>query len=97
MIREKIISAIEKNQVMTIVYGGERVIEPHILYVSSNGNILLDAYQISGYSESNEPVAWKRFNIDEIKSAELVDETFTPRPDYNPNNSERYVTIIAKV
>ena len=99
MCQNEIISAIENLKVVRVFYndGDERIVEPHILYKSSSGNTLLDAYQTSGYSESNEPVAWKIFNIEKIQSIESMKNIFTPRQDYNPDNQKRYMEIIAKV
>ena len=96
-IHNQIVESIRGRHVISIVYGGHREVEPHIMYESSTGKILLDAYQRRGYSESGEHVNWKRFEIAQITSVVVHDETFNIRGDYNPNNRERYSRIIAKV
>ena len=98
MYQNEIISAIQNHRIMQICYNNneERIIEPHILYESSTGNILLDAYQKSGYSKSNEQIMWKSFNVEKIQNVKLTENTFTLRSDYNPNNQERYVEVITK-
>jgi len=97
MHQDQIISAIKNLKVVKILYGGSRIIEPHILYESPSGNTLLDAYQTSGYSESNKPADWKRFVIDKIQSFELTENAFSPHEGYNSDNRERYPEVIAKV
>jgi hypothetical protein len=96
-IQNQIIQAIHNQRVISIVYGGHREVEPHIIYESSTGKIFLDAYQRGGYSESGHPNGWKPFNVIQITSVEVHDETFNIRDGYNPNNRKRYKRIIAKV
>ena len=95
--QDQIVQAIRERRVMSVVYGGHREIEPHIMYESPTHRTLIDAYQRSGYSESGEHVNWKRFEVNKIESVRLHDETFNARSDYNPNNTKRYRRIIARV
>lgn len=99
MNQNKIYSAIQDHKIVQIYYNNDeskRIVEPHILYESSTGNILLDAYQTSGYSKNNESMAWKSFNIEKIQGVEITENTFTLRSGYNPNNQERYINVITK-
>jgi len=90
--------AISQRRSVSLWYGGgSRLVDPHIVYESSTGKILVDAYQTSGYSESDESVEWKRFEVDQISSLQLLDRTFSVRTDYIPSNRKRYVRIICKI
>lgn len=68
--------------------GGTRIVEPHCYGVSKAGNELLRAFQISGFSESGNPVGWKLFRIDKARDVKVSSDDFNgPRPEYNPNDS----------
>lgn len=96
-LQDQIIQAIREHRVTSIMYGGHREIEPHIMYESSTHKTLVDAYQRSGYSESGEPVDWKSLEVNKIASVRLHGEMFNVRSGYNPDNRKRYRRIIAKV
>jgi len=87
--RRTICSAIDSKQVIKFYYhGGFRLVEPFCYGVSTAGNEVLRGYQISGYSESGDPVGWKLFRIPEISSLAATGQHFTGvRPGYNPNDS----------
>ncbi len=73
--------AISQSRSVSFWYGGgSRVVDPHSVYESSTGKILVDAYQTSGYSESGESVEWKRFEVDQRRKGvkSLVDGTLPP-------------------
>ena len=95
--RSLLCDAISERRSLSLSYGGNRVVDPHIVYESSAGKILMDAYQTSGYSEGGESIGWKRGEVDQITSVQILDQTFSVRSDYNPSNRERYVRIICKV
>lgn len=95
--------AISTHKVLKIYYKDNpdyRIIEPHTLGINQIGNTLLSAYQVDGYSESGEPIAWKLFKIDDICSINITENTFKIRwtEGYNPEPSTRmFKTIINKV
>ena len=77
---------------------GSRIVEPHVIGRSSDGNILLRAYQTEGASESGEHENWKLFRVDRIDSIKTLDERFNgSRPLYNPNDKAMRGGIIARV
>jgi len=95
---QNICIAIENRYVLRVIYGGERVIEPHCYGVSPGGNELLRAFQTSGYSESGESFGWKLFRMDKMGSIEGTGETFAgPRPGYNPVGDQAMATIYCKL
>ena len=92
-----ITAAIRNRQVIRLDYEpGARLIEPHCLGYSSEGNQLLRAFQRSGASASHESVDWKLFRVDRIRSLSVSEEQFDgPRPGYNPADQIMKGGIIA--
>lgn len=96
----QIITAIKSKRQLKINYRGEgdRIVCPHILYFSSTGNKLLDAYQISGYSERPKDIPiWRPFYVSEITELVILNDKFEIAKGYNPLNKDRYITIIEKI
>ena len=82
---------------MEINYKGEgkRLLCPHALFTSTQENILVDAYQLGGYSNHSEDVpGWRQFNIHDISSMAILNESFDIAPGYNPT-SDRYNNALA--
>ena len=77
-------TAIEERKSLEIYYDpGTRIIEPHALGYSKDGNPLLRAYQVSGASSSGEHENWKLFRVDQIKAANDNGASFDgPREGY---------------
>jgi len=94
---ELIIAAIKSRSLVTFDYEpGERLIEPHAVGRSKDGNLLLRAFQVSGASASGEHVNWKLFRLDRMGHANDSGEFFDgPRPEYNPDDSAMKGGIIA--
>ncbi len=62
---------------------GDRIIEPHTLGWSKDGNLLLRAYQTEGASASDEHENWKLFRVDRALRIYEDDTVFGgPRPGY---------------
>jgi predicted DNA-binding transcriptional regulator YafY len=81
-------NAIRKLRKVKIDYPpGTRTIEPHALGDSSEGNLLLRAYQTEGASASGEHEHWKLLRVDRIRSLAVLEDTFPgPRPGYKKND-----------
>ena len=59
---------------------GLRVIEPHAVYTHEKGEILVDGYQLRGFSASGRPPPfWRPFRVKKISSLSVLKETFQPR------------------
>lgn len=98
--REKIIDAIEKMQLLAFTYKGlERIVEPHTLGVNTKDNTVLSAYQVEGESETRDVPCWGLFTIDKISDLNILDETFSePRFEEGfKRDSERMKKIIAEL
>lgn len=96
---ELIVNAIENHHRLTIFYPpGERLIEPHAVGRSREGDLLLRAFQVSGASASGEHHNWKLFRLDRMGRPGESGENFDgPRPLYNPNDSAMKGGIIARL
>ena len=89
--------AIQNRSVLRVEYPpGERLVEPHCLGISGEGDYLLRAFQTGGASASGEHINWKLFRIDRMQAANDTGDSFScPRPEYNPNDKAMKGGIIA--
>jgi hypothetical protein len=63
--------------------GFSRVVEVHVVGTDTAGNQAMRVWQVRGGSNSNEPVGWKLFRLDEAFSAFVTDEkSEAPRVGY---------------
>jgi len=84
---QTISEAIEKKKILEIRYHGySRVVEPHAYGRDKGGDEVLRCYQKSGGSESGERVGLKLLKVGEAFSIHIIDECFTPRPEYRRND-----------
>jgi predicted DNA-binding transcriptional regulator YafY len=90
--------AMQKLHRVSLVYEDrERVVEPHIHGINTQGHEMLSAYQVRGGSRSNDPVGWKTFQLDKMRDLIVLDETFTgPRREYNPADKS-FVHVYARL
>jgi predicted DNA-binding transcriptional regulator YafY len=98
---DKIRAAVLENRVIAIEYDkapqGTRLVQPHILFQSTAGRILLDAFQIDGVTTSGEGLpSWRRFSLDKILHVDVLPQTFRPADGYNPQNKDEYAKILAQ-
>ncbi len=57
-----------------------RVVEPHAVYEDASGEIIVDCYQVRGFSGSGRiPPFWRPFRLRKISAAALLKKTFVPR------------------
>ena len=98
-IKEMLRDAISSLKVLEVDYfPGLRLIEPHCLGSSKDGNLLLRAFQTSGASASGEHENWKLFRLDRFKDVKLTDKSFDgPRPEYNPDDKAMKGGIISRL
>ena len=74
--------------------GRYRIVEPYMVFHSSTGKRLLHLYQIGGYSAGGVLRGWKNPETSAFDSAQIVDQRFTPREDYNPFNEEMFPEVV---
>ncbi len=83
--------AIRERRCLAIHFDGQRqvrVVEPHAVYSDELDRLILDAYQIRGYSEAARPTPfWRPFPLGQITSISLLKEGFAPRvlEGFSPN------------
>lgn len=75
--------AIREQRCLALHFAGQRqvrVVEPHAVYSDEQDRLVLDAYQIRGYSEAGRPPPfWRPFPLAQITSISLLREGFAPR------------------
>ena len=75
--------AIKEKHCVAIRYHGQnhiRVLEPHAIYTAESGEVLLDAFQVRGYSSSGRPTPfWRPFRLKKINVVSVLKESFTTR------------------
>ncbi len=77
-----------------------RVAEPHAIYEDASGEIIVDCYQVGGYSESGRtPPFWRPFRVRKISAAALLKKTFLPRRSegFSPTRSRYRKGLICAV
>lgn len=75
--------AIRDKQCIAIRYHDQRdvrVVEPHVVYTKENGELVVDAYQVRGYSSSGRPPPfWRPFRLRKIDAISVLKEHFETR------------------
>lgn len=78
-----IASAIRNKRRVVIRYNGRsrsRVVEPHVLYKSDEGDVTLLGYQVRGYhSSKRQDSYWRPFQLRKIDNIHVSQELFEPR------------------
>jgi len=74
--------------------GRYRIVEPYMVFVSTRGKRLFHLYQIGGYSAGGVLRGWKNPEVSHFESAQLVEQRFSPREDYNPFNEEMFPDVV---
>ena len=77
--------------------GRYRVVEPYMVFRSSTAKRLFHMYQVGGYSAGGILREWKNPEVSVFDSAQIVDQRFTPRADYNPFNEAMFPEVIFAV
>jgi len=93
--------AIETRHVIRFRYLSDpprawRWVEPHVLFESPHGKLLLDGVQVAGYSSNASagfPV-WRQFEVSMITEVEALAERFEVSIDLRLD-AERYARVVA--
>jgi hypothetical protein len=91
-LRAELVRAITEHRVVALRYDqdpADRTVQPHVLYRTSAGQERLDIYQVEGPTHSGALPEWRQFDPRRIRRLDVLDETFTTAPGYNPAG-ERY-------
>jgi predicted DNA-binding transcriptional regulator YafY len=79
--------ALENNKLLSFHYDEQlRVIEPHALGLTKDGELAVRGFQVSG--ESSQPLpGWRMFRLDKFEYARaLSTDSAAPRSDFKPND-----------
>jgi len=89
--------SIRAKQLVSLVYrGGERILEPYVVFATRAGNLLLHGWQVAGAWETTPPPHWANLKLADVSSLVPLDRTYTePHPGYNPS-SARFHRIICQ-
>ncbi len=77
--------------------GRYRIVEPYMVFRSSTGKRLLHLYQVGGYSAGSILRGWKNPEVAVFDGAQMLEESWVPRDDYNPFNREMFPEVIFAV
>lgn len=93
-----IVDAITNRRLLSFRYHGRpRLIEPHLLGVTTAGNLALRAYQVGGSSGSGNVPDWRLFEVPEMRELQATSSSFEgTRPGYNRADT-RMTRILARL
>jgi hypothetical protein len=98
-LRAELVRAIAEHRVVELRYDddlADRRVQPHILYRTSAGHERVDIYQVEGPTHSGALPEWRQFDPGRIRRLDVLDETFTPAPGYNPGGDRYRHGVIAR-
>jgi hypothetical protein len=83
-----LVGAIKNRHAIELVYGGAdsktpRLVYPHVLYRTRNGDLRVEGFQLSGPSSGPLP-AWRQFQLMRIQSVAVLSARFELEPDFDP-------------
>lgn len=80
--------ALRTGKVLELRYDGfVRAVKVHAVGFTKDDNAIMRVWQISGGSNSNEPVGWKLLRLDEASGAFITTaQSQAPRPGYKPGD-----------
>ena len=74
---------------------GLRVFQPHVLYVTRDGTLMVDVMQTGGETSSDRPLpSWRAFKVGALTDLRVRTETFRPSAQLKLT-SAKYYRIIA--
>ena len=98
-----LIQSIQSRQCAIIRYDGQqsiRVVEPHVIYTHSSGNIIVECLQTRGHSgpDTRFPF-WQGFYLKKINSVFLLDIHFEARikQGFKPDRADYQAGLLAMV
>lgn len=99
MIDEVICESINKMKLLEIHYKYEpkRIIEPHAYGLNKHYEKILNAYQISGFTNTGKIPNWRTFKIQYITKIMESNEYFEVRSDYNPRGYDYLKKMICQI
>lgn len=95
------VRAVEELRVVRLVYapdppGASRVCHPHVVYETPGGKVLVEAYQVDGYSSSRPEPGWRHFDVQQVSEIVVTDDRFSIDPGYDRDSPKRHGRVIAR-
>ncbi|MDH5649754.1 MAG: WYL domain-containing protein [Gammaproteobacteria bacterium] len=82
-ITKLLVKAVKEKRAVAIRYRKQkeiRVIEPHAIYTNDRGEVVVDGFQVRGYSDSGKSGPfWRPFRVKKISAISVLKEEFYPR------------------
>ena len=99
---EYIAAAIANRKILMIAYDngaeGPRLVEPHLLGVTTAGHWALSGWFREGASQSAKGEGWRTYLLEKITAMEMVEQTFDgARPGYDAEGGGLYQTLSARL
>jgi len=70
---------------------GYRLVEPHMIAYTHDGNRALSAWYLSGASDSNEGPGWRIYLMSGVSQIQIQPRTFAgPRPGYQADGGKSF-------
>lgn len=90
--------AMTQRKWVNFSYEGKAVrkVAPHVLFLDSAQNKLLDAYQQQGYSQTGHLPNWRTFLLEKIEDMHVLNEHFEIAPGYN-REAKKYERVVYRV
>jgi hypothetical protein len=87
--------AIRERRLITVRdgQGRERTLQPHLIYRSQSGEVLLEAYQTGGYSSTGHLPAWRHLKAAAVAEFTVLEARFQVQPTFNPESPLFYEVI----
>lgn len=96
-VEETITQGIQGRRMLVITYGngadGPRVVEPHLLGTTTQGNAALQAWFVRGASASGGGPGWRNYLLSRITSIELGEPFTGTRPGFNPTGGKTFQSV----
>lgn len=95
--------AVKEKQCAAVRYRDQRqirVIEPHCIYTNERDEMVVDGYQVRGYSSGGRPPPfWRPLRLKKITALSILKETFETRwaEGFDPNKKKYQKKIVAIV
>jgi WYL domain len=85
-------TAIAERRVVSLTYrkgaGAARIVHPHVLFRTRDGELCVDGLQTGGYSSGGPLPAWRQFKLADIETASLEDTTFELADGFAPGGQK---------
>jgi hypothetical protein len=83
---------------LTDTEGRKRIVQPYIIFTSSQGHRHFAVVQVEGYSsDPGDFPNWRNIPMNDIVAVKVLKDRFVPRSDYNPNNKSVYCDVHFKI